>query len=157
MQHSMYGDISAFMPHSLSGLSREEDPEILVGKKTKVKINDLKEKRNEIELVVSRKEIANDEKQIKIRNFIEKVKCGDLYRGKVKATINVGAFVSIEDVDIFVPISEISWRRINSPSDVLKENQIVDVLIIKVDAENRKVTGSIKRIGEEPFEKFVME
>ena len=80
-----------------------------------------------------------------------------VYKGKVKSFIKVGAFVNVESIDIFVPISEIAWKRINAPSDVLKENQMVDVLVIKVDAENKRVTGSIKRTGVEPFEKFVLE
>lgn len=150
-----YGDIRGFMPLSLSGLSREEDPETLRGKKLDVKIMDIKEKRGNLELLISRKEIVAEENKAKKAEFFEKLEVDQTYTGTVKALINTGAFVRINEVDLFVPISEIAWRRIGKPQDVLSEGQKVDLIVIKVDKENMRATGSIKRTTKEPFEAFI--
>ena len=149
-----YGDIRAFMPLSLSGLHRDEDPAQLKGTKQQVLISEIKERRGEFELIVSRKEILKKERQQKIEEFLGSINEGDTCKGKVKSIIPVGAFISTGVIDIFVPISEIAWRRIGKPQDVLSEGQDVEVLIIKVNKEDRKITGSIKRMGKEPWEDF---
>ena len=149
-----YGDIRAFMPLSLSGLHRDEDPTQLKGTKQQVLVSEIKERRGEFELIVSRKEILKKERQKKVEEFLESINEGDTCKGKIKSMISVGAFVSTGVIDIFVPISEIAWRRIGKPQDVLSEGQDVDVLIIKVNKEDRKITGSIKRMSKEPWEDF---
>lgn len=149
-----YGDIRAFMPLSLSGLHRDEDPTQLKGTRQTVLISEIKEKRGQIELIVSRKEILRKERQEKIEEFLNNIKEGDTCKGTVKSMIPVGAFISTGVIDIFVPISEIAWRRIGKPQDVLSEGQEVEVLIIKVNKEDKKITGSIKRMGKEPWEEF---
>jgi small subunit ribosomal protein S1 len=150
-----YGDIRGFMPLSLSGISRDEDPETYKGKKLKAKIMDIKEKRGDLELLISRKEIVQEENKIKKAEFFEKIEVDQLYSGVVKALINTGAFVRIGDIDVFIPISEIVWKRIGKPQDVLSEGQRVDLVIIKVDKEHLRATGSIKKTGKEPFEAFI--
>lgn len=149
-----YGDIRAFMPLSLSGLHRDEDPAQLKGTRQMVLVSEIKERRGEFELIVSRKELLKKERQKKVEEFLESINEGDTCKGKVKSIISVGAFISTGAIDIFVPISEISWRRIGKPQDVLSEGQEVEVLIIKVNKEDKKITGSIKRMGKEPWEDF---
>lgn len=149
-----YGDVRAFMPLSLSGLHRDEDPSQLKGTNQMVLISEIKERRGEMELIVSRKEILRKEREEKIEEFLNSINEGDTCKGKVKSMIPVGAFISTGVIDIFVPISEICWRRIGKPQDVLSEGQEVEVLIIKVNKEDRKITGSIKRMGKEPWEEF---
>lgn len=149
-----YRDIRAFMPLSLSGLHKDEDPSKLKGTRQMVIISEIKERRGEVELIVSRKEILRKERQEKIEEFLNNINEGDICKGKVKSMIPVGAFVSTGVIDIFVPISEICWRRIGKPQDVLSEGQDVEVLIIKVNKEEKKITGSIKRMGKEPWEDF---
>jgi small subunit ribosomal protein S1 len=150
-----YGDIKAFLPMSLLGLDRDEDESKLVGKKITVNINEVKEKKDDIELVVSRKEIMRQEKSKKTEAFLEELESGQTYAGTVKAIIDVGAFVNIGAIDIFVPISEISWKRINKPQDVVSINEKVEIILTRVDKENKKITGSIKRLTKEPWEEFV--
>lgn len=150
-----YGDIKAFMPLSLSGLQRGEDQASYVGKKLKVTINDIKERRGNVELLISRKEIARKEREERAQKVFEKLEAGQTLRGTVRSIINAGVFVDIGDVDAFIPVSEISWKRISKPADVINENQIVEFLVIKVNKEELRVTGSIKRMKKEPWEEFI--
>ena len=150
-----FGDIRGFMPLSLSGIRRDEDTESYKGKRLMANIIDVKERRGVIELLVSRKEIAAEENRAKKKEFFENLECDQVFSGAVKAIINVGAFVKIGEVDVFIPISELSWKRINKPQDIVTEGQMVDIKLIKVDKENMRVTGSIKKMTKEPFEEFI--
>lgn len=150
-----YGDVKAFMPLSLSGLQRGEDQNSYVGKRLKVTINDIKERRGVLELLVSRKEIARKEKEERALKAFEKLEEGQILRGTVRSIITAGVFVDIGDVDVFIPVSEISWKRINKPGDVISENQMVEFILIRVNKEELRVTGSIKRMSKEPWEEFI--
>lgn len=150
-----YGDVKAFMPVSQVGLSKDEDIKQYIGKKLKVKIIDIKEKKNDVEIVVSRKDIIKQEKDKRVNEFFENIKEGQSLKGAVKSIIESGAFVNVGDVDVFIPISEISWKRIKTPKEVLNEKDIVEFIIIKINKEDKKITGSIKRAGKEPWEEFI--
>jgi 4-hydroxy-3-methylbut-2-enyl diphosphate reductase len=147
--------VKCFLPLSLSGIGRNEDTESYKGKKMKVKIMDVKERRGTIELLVSRKELAAEERKIRRKEFFETLEVDKEYNGAVKAIINVGAFVRVGEIDVFVPISELSWKRISKPQDVVSENQNVRVKLIRIDTEKMRVTGSIKQLTKEPFEEFI--
>ncbi len=151
----LYGNIKAFMPLSLSGLYRGEDQNSYIDKKLKVNINDIKERRGTLELLISRKEIARKEKEERALKVFEKLEAGQTFSGTVRSIIDAGVFVDMGDVDVFIPVSEISWKRINKPSDVISENQTVEFLVIKVNKEALRVTGSIKRMNKEPWEEFI--
>lgn len=150
-----YGDVKAFMPLSLSGLQKGEDQNSYVGKKLKVTINDIKQRRGTLELLVSRKEIVRAEREERTIKAFENLEEGQIQRGTVRSIIDKGVFVNIGDVDAFIPVSEISWKRISKPADVISENQMVEFLLIKVNKEDLRVTGSIKRLKKEPWEEFV--
>lgn len=150
-----FANLRAFMPKSLSGIGMNEDPNSYVGKKEKAQVIEIKVKRGDIELIVSRKEIVKKEMEDKKQKTIEKLEAGDVLNGIVKAIINSGIFVNIGDIDVFVPISELSWRRLKTPHDVINENDKVEILIIKVNKEEMKVSGSIKRLLKEPWEDFI--
>jgi small subunit ribosomal protein S1 len=150
-----YGDIKVFLPRSLSGINQNEDLSSYVGRKLMVKIEEVKERKDTIELIVSRKDIVKEEREKRVKETFEKIQSGDTYRGTVKSVIDVGAFVNIGDIDVFVPLSELSWKRVTKPQDIVNVGQMVEVLIIKVDKDNLKATGSIKRLNKEPWEEFV--
>lgn len=150
-----YGALRAFMPISQTGTSMGEDLSQFVGKKVEAQIIDIKEKRGNVEIVVSRKELVRNEREAKRKEAIEKMEEGQVCSGVVKAIIKSGIFVNIGAIDVFVPISELAWKRINTPNDVIAENDKTDVSIIKVDRENMKVSGSIKRLKKEPWEEFL--
>lgn len=86
--------------------------------------------------------------------FMEKYKVGDIATGTVVRLVPFGAFVDIDGVDGLIHISEISWRRINHPSEVLKEGQVVEVTIKDIDPEKQKISLGYKRIEDNPWEIF---
>lgn len=150
-----YGEIRVFMPTSQCGVGKNGDINELTGKKLNVKIIDIKEKRGNFELIVSRRLLAKEEREARRKEDFEKLIEGNEVTGTVKSIIAVGAFVSVGSIDIFVPISELSWKHVRQPQDVLSEGQSVTVKIIKVNNEEMKVTGSIKRLTQEPWEEFM--
>lgn len=148
-----FNGFKVFLPSSLSGVKNSAD---ILNKKIKVRINEIKEDRRDIQLVVSRKEILQEEKEGKIRETFEGLSEGLEISGKIKVMIDSGLFITIGEVDVFVPKAEVSWSR---SLDMNKEFNIGDkasAILLKVDKENRKVSGSIKRLRKEPFEEMLL-
>ena len=86
--------------------------------------------------------------------FMSKYKIGDIATGTVVRLVPFGAFVDLGGVDGLIHISEISWRRINHPSEVLSEGQTVEVVIKEIDEEKQKIALGYKRIEDNPWEIF---
>lgn len=80
---------------------------------------------------------------------------GQVLNGKIKSFINSGIFVNVGPVDIFVPNSELSWDRRIKPQKEFTINQDVNVVITKINKDENKVSGSIKRTMKEPWDEFI--
>lgn len=150
-----YGSINAFMPLSQSGNLNAENIDNIKGQKLQAVIIDIKDRKDTKELIVSRRELIKKEKEKKTAEFVNSKECGDIVEGTVRTIINAGAFIDADGVDLFVPISEISWKRINNPHDALKEGETVNALIIKINRDEMKITASIKRTGKDPWTEFL--
>lgn len=142
-----------FLPSSLSGVRNSSE---ILNKKVKLRINEIKEDRKDIQLVVSRKEIVQEEKENKIRETFDSLEEGMKITGYIKAIIEQGLFINIGEVDVFIPKAEISWVRNLNIKDKFKEGNHAEALLIKVDKENKKVSGSVKRLQKEPFENMLL-
>lgn len=150
-----YGSINAFMPLSQSGNLNAEDIDNIKGQKLQAVIIDIKDRKETKELIVSRRELIKKEKEKKTAEFVNSKECGDIVAGTVRTIIDAGAFIDADGVDLFVPVSEISWKRINNPHDALKEGETVNALIIKINRDEMKITASIKRTGKDPWTEFL--
>ena len=150
-----YGNINAFMPLSQSGNLNAENEDKLKGQKLQAVIIDIKDRRDTKELIVSRRELLRKGKEKKTSEFVNSKECGDTVTGIVRTIIDAGAFIDSDGADVFVPLSEISWKRINNPHDVLKEGQSVSALLIKVNKDEMRITASIKRTGKDPWTEFL--
>ncbi|KMT21388.1 bifunctional 4-hydroxy-3-methylbut-2-enyl diphosphate reductase/30S ribosomal protein S1 [Clostridium cylindrosporum] len=148
-----FNGFRVFMPSSLSGV---KDSSEILNKKVKVNISEIKEDRKDIQLVVSRKEILEAEKENKIRETFDSLVEGKKISGTVKAIIEPGLFINIGDVDVFVPKAEVSWSRNLNIKDKYREGTRAEAVILRVDNENKKVSGSIKRLEKEPFENMLL-
>ena len=84
----------------------------------------------------------------------EKYAVGNVVKGKVARMTDFGAFVDINGIDGLLPISEISWQRIKHPSDVLTLGDTIEVKIIKIDNELKRISLSLKRMGENPWQQI---
>ncbi len=149
-----FNSIKGFVPLSQvsfipSGLSPSERLSFLsnwVGEKLKLKIIEVDRNRNR--LVLSEREALLESKG---ENFWEKVQPGSVLRGVVTTIKPFGVFVELGGIEGLVHISEISWNRIEHPSQVLKSGQEVDVLVVDVNPQERRIALSIKRLQPDPW------
>lgn len=121
-----------------------------VGDKVNVKVVELDKDKKKIGLSIK------DLKEDPWNNVEEKYKEGQKITGKVVKLERFGAFVSLEEgIRALIPISELSWKKIKHPSDVISVGDIVEGVIVNVDGKNRKISISIKKITPHPFEEYL--
>ncbi len=141
--------VRAFMPASRSGTHDAAELEKLVEQEIRCRI--IKLDVDDEDVVVDRRIIAEDEERAgKERRFSE-LKEGDRVQGEVRSLTDYGAFVDIGGADALLHVGEISWHRINKPSDVLSVGQQIDAVILKIDAEKRRVAIGMKQLQPHPW------
>jgi len=142
-------NLRAFMPASQVELGFAGNLEQYVGQKMSVQITEVNPKKRN--LVVSRRALLQAERAEGETDFWTKVEAGQDYPGIVKTIKDYGAFVNIGPVDGFLHIGEISWSRINHPKDVLTEGQQIDVRILKLDQEKKRISLGMKQLAQNPW------
>lgn len=117
----------------------------LINKTLKVKIIDAN--RAEERLIISEKEAASEEQKEKI----EKLKVGDIVEGEITGVVNFGAFMSFDNLEGLIHISELDWQRIENPEDIVKVGDKVKAKIISIDSS--RISLSLKALKKDPWEK----
>jgi small subunit ribosomal protein S1 len=142
--------VRAFMPASRSGTHDAAELEKLVEQEIRCRI--IKLDVDDEDVVVDRRAIAEDEERFgKERRFSE-LREGDTVEGEVRSLTDYGAFVDIGGADALLHVGEISWHRVNKPSDVLTTGQRIEAKIIKIDSEKRRVAISMKQLQPHPWD-----
>ena len=142
--------VRAFMPASRSGTKDASELAKLVEQEIRCRI--IKLDVEDEDVVVDRRAIAEDEERAgKERRFSE-LKEGDTVHGEVRSLTDYGAFVDIGGADALLHVGEISWRRINKPSDVLSTGQQIEAKIIKIDSEKNRIAISMKQLQPHPWD-----
>jgi small subunit ribosomal protein S1 len=142
--------VRAFMPASRSGTHDASEMEKLVEQEIRCRI--IKLDVAEEDVVVDRRAIAEDEERAgKERRFSE-LKEGDTVHGEVRSLTDYGAFVDIGGADALLHVGEISWRRVNKPSDVLSASQQIEAVIIKIDSDKHRIAISMKQLQPHPWD-----
>ncbi len=142
--------VRAFMPASRTGTRDAAEMEKLVEQEIRCRITKLDV--TEEDVVVDRRVIAEEEvRAAKDRRYSE-VKEGEVVHGTVRSLTEYGAFVDIGGVDALLHVSDISRARINKPSDALAVGQEVDVQILKMDAEKRRISVGMKQLEPDPWD-----
>src|SRR5271166_1049904 len=142
--------VRAFMPASRSGTHDASEMEKLVEQEIRCRI--IKLDVEDEDVVVDRRAIAEDEERAgKERRFSE-LKEGDTVQGEVRSLTDYGAFVDIGGADALLHVGEISWRRVNKPSDVLSTGQQIEAVIIKIDSDKRRIAISMKQLQPHPWD-----
>ena len=134
---SVHG-VRVFVPASQTGLPREAAMSELVGQTVRLKITEVNRGRKRV--VGSIRAVANRERKERAEKIWNEIEVGKHYEGVVKSMTSYGAFVDIGGIDGMVHVSEISWNRINKPSDVLNVGDKIDVCVINFDKENHKIS-----------------
>lgn len=147
-----YAGVRVFIPASQSGLPRNAEMDVLL--KTKVKFVILEVNDHRRRAVGSIKAVQKAEKEAAKEKFWETAEVGATYKGEVKSLTSYGAFVDLGGIDGMVHISELSWKRIKHPSEVVKVGDFIEVYIKELDKENNRISLGYKKTEDNPWEKF---
>jgi small subunit ribosomal protein S1 len=139
----------AFMPASRSGVREVADLEKLIGQEIRCKITKLDIEKED--LVVDRRIVLEQEEREARAAAFGAVSEGQVLRGTVKTLMDFGAFVDIGGVDGLLHVTDMSWTRVNKPSDLLKVGDTVEVKVLKVNPETRKISLGMKQLQPDPW------
>lgn len=146
-----YKGIRVFIPASHLELNRVSNFKAYVGNTINVQLIEFERQRNGMKIVASRRDILKGEKETKEVETWNKLEEGQIVEGIVRRISNFGAFVEVNGVDGLLHSSEISWNKVNNPNELLKVGEKVKVSILTVDKENKKLSLSIKKLSENPW------
>jgi len=147
--------LRGFLPASLVEMRRVRDLAPYVGEQLECKIIELDKNRNNV--VLSRRKFL-EETQSEFRNeFLQSLQKGEVRAGVVSSIVNFGAFVDLGGVDGLVHVSELSWKHIDHPSEVVEVGDEVEVEVLDVDLDRERVSLSLKATQEDPWQKFARE
>ena len=138
-----------FLPASLISNRYVSDLKPYIGKTMKLKITEIDPNKNR--LILSHKDLVEEEREEAFDKVASQLVVGDVVEGKVSRLTNFGAFIDVGGVDGLVHISEISYKHVDKPSDVLKVGQDVKVKVIGIDNDRHRISLSIKQTEPSPF------
>ncbi len=141
--------IKAFLPGSLADVIPTKDLEHLVGNYEEFKVIKLDKDKNNV--VLSRKAVLQEVNSEEREKLLSTLAEGQIMQGVVKNLTDYGAFVDLGGIDGLLHITDISWSRINHPSEAINIGQKLDVKIIKYDAEGKKVSLGVKQLVDDPW------
>jgi small subunit ribosomal protein S1 len=142
--------VRAFLPGSLVDVRPVRDPSYLEGKTLEFKVIKLDQKRNNV--VVSRRAVVEQEYSAERTELLEKLQEGAVVRGTVKNLTDYGAFVDLGGIDGLLHITDMAWKRVKHPSEVVTVGDEIDVRILKFDRERQRVSLGIKQLGNDPWQ-----
>src|SRR6201989_472929 len=144
--------LRGFLPASLVEMRRVRDLQPYVGRKIEAKIIELDKNRNNV--VLSRRAWLEQTQSEVRQNFLNTLQRGQIRKGVVSSIVNFGAFVDLGGVDGLVHVSELSWKHIDHPGEVVEVGQEVTVEVLDVDMDRERVSLSLKSTQEDPWQQF---
>ncbi len=142
--------IRAFLPGSLVDIRPVRDTTYLEGKDLEFKVIKLDQKRNNV--VVSRRAVVEEEYSAEREQLLEKLQEGQVLKGIVKNLTDYGAFVDLGGIDGLLHITDMAWKRVKHPSEVVNVGDEIEVKVLKFDRERNRVSLGLKQLGEDPWE-----
>jgi small subunit ribosomal protein S1 len=142
-------DVRAFLPGSLVDVRPVRDPSYLEGKELEFKIIKLDRKRNNV--VVSRRAVVESEFSAEREQLLDKLVEGAVVKGVVKNLTDYGAFVDLGGIDGLLHITDMAWKRVRHPSEIVNVGDELDVRVLKFDRERNRVSLGLKQLGEDPW------
>ncbi|MGB5331812.1 MAG: 30S ribosomal protein S1 [Woeseiaceae bacterium] len=143
-------NVRAFLPGSLVDVRPVRDPAYLEGKSLEFKVIKLDQKRNNV--VVSRRAVVEKEYSAEREALLEGLQEGHSVKGVVKNLTDYGAFVDLGGIDGLLHITDMAWKRVKHPSEVVEVGQEIDVKILKFDRERQRVSLGMKQLGDDPWQ-----
>jgi small subunit ribosomal protein S1 len=142
-------NVRAFLPGSLVDVRPVRDPGYLEGKSLEFKVIKLDKRRNNV--VVSRRAVVEQEYSAEREALLEDLQEGNTVKGIVKNLTDYGAFVDLGGIDGLLHITDMAWKRVKHPSEVVDVGQEIDVKILKFDRERQRVSLGMKQLGDDPW------
>lgn len=143
-------NIRAFLPGSLVDVRPVRDPGYLEGKELEFKLIKMDQKRSNI--VVSRRAVVEAESGAEREALLDKIEEGQEILGVVKNITDYGAFVDLGGIDGLLHITDMSWKRVKHPSEILNVGDEISVKVLKFDKDKKRVSLGLKQMGEDPWE-----
>jgi small subunit ribosomal protein S1 len=143
-------NVRAFLPGSLVDVRPVRDTSYLEGKPLEFKVIKLDQKRNNV--VVSRRAVVEQEFSAERSALLENLQEGAVVRGAVKNLTDYGAFVDLGGIDGLLHITDMAWKRVKHPSEVVKVGDEIEVRILKFDRERSRVSLGLKQLGADPWQ-----
>ncbi len=143
------GDIRAFLPGSLVDVRPVRDPSYLEGKELEFKVIKLDQKRNNV--VVSRRAVVESEYSAEREALLESLQEGAVVKGIVKNLTDYGAFLDLGGVDGLLHITDMAWKRVKHPSEIVSIGDEIDIKVLKFDRERNRVSLGLKQLGDDPW------
>jgi len=144
--------IKVFVPASQTGLPKEAAMSELLGQTVKLRITEVNQARRRV--VGSIRAVSYEERKARAEKIWDEIEVGKEYEGTVKSLTSYGAFVDIGGIDGMVHVSELSWKRVKQPSDVLKIGDAISVHVLSFDKEKRKISLGHRKLEDNPWFKF---
>jgi small subunit ribosomal protein S1 len=143
-------EVRAFLPGSLVDVRPVRDIGYLEGKPLEFKVIKLDRKRNNV--VVSRRAVVESEFSADREELLESLQEGNTVKGVVKNLTEYGAFVDLGGIDGLLHITDMAWKRVKHPSEVVNVGDEIDVKVLKFDRERNRVSLGLKQLGDDPWE-----
>lgn len=143
------GALRGFMPASQVELGFVPDLNVYIGQRLKARITEINPKRRK--LVLSRRVLLEVEREHSQQELFEKIEPGQQYTGRVRTLKDYGAFIDIGGADGLLHVAQISWSRINHPSEVLKEGEEIQVQVLSVDKDKKKISLGMRQLTQNPW------
>jgi small subunit ribosomal protein S1 len=141
--------VRAFLPGSLVDVRPVRDPAYLEGKSLEFKVIKLDQRRNNV--VVSRRAVVEQEYSAEREQLLEELQEGNVVKGIVKNLTDYGAFVDLGGIDGLLHITDMAWKRVKHPSEVVNVGDEIEVKILKFDRERQRVSLGMKQLGDDPW------
>ncbi|TCK18091.1 SSU ribosomal protein S1P [Thiogranum longum] len=142
-------DIRAFLPGSLVDVRPVRDTTYLEGKELEFKVIKLDQRRNNV--VVSRRAVVETEYSAEREELLESLQEGAEVKGIVKNLTDYGVFVDLGGIDGLLHITDMAWKRVKHPSEIVEVGQEIDVKVLKFDRERNRVSLGLKQLGQDPW------
>ena len=142
-------DIRAFLPGSLVDVRPVRDTQYLEGKPLEFKVIKLDQRRNNV--VVSRRAVVEEENSAERDQLLANLQEGSVIKGVVKNLTDYGAFVDLGGIDGLLHITDMAWKRVKHPTEIVNVGDEIDVKVLKFDRERNRVSLGLKQLGADPW------
>ncbi len=144
--------VEAFLPGSQIDIVPPKDLQQFVGNTYDFKIVKLNDDRKNV--VLSRRELIEQERSEKRQRFLDSVKIGSTVKGSVKNLTDFGAFIDLDGMDGLLHITDMTWGRLGHPSELLKVGQVLEVVVLDINKEKERVSLGLKQTQKNPWDKI---